>query len=469
VKRIISTVSGIVLFFVASVLLTVLCSGCRSERKGGEPTAPDPVEAPAANAKAEAKEDVPDPIVPVSAEVGWDDLPAVKADPNDWPWWRGPSLNNTANANQAPPTQWSETENIKWRVELPGRGHGTPCIVGDRMFVPSADLEKRIIWMLCLDRETGREIWRKTVAEGNTAQKIHKDNSLASSTPACDGERVFLPYQTEDAVMLAAMDLDGEIIWNEKISWYETVQGLSLSPVIYKSAVIVTTDSKGPSCLAALHRKTGKVIWRVARPGTNESYASPLAANIAGRDQLVIIGPNNTYSYDPNTGASLWVCDGPAQYDAATMAFSKDTVYATGGYPERALLAIRADGSGDVTDTHLAWKSDKKAGYVPSPLYHNGLIYAVADKGLMRCYDAADGTVVWEEKLGTLFYSSPVLVGDKIYLFDRKQGLGFVMKTGRKYELLATNQLSDGAFATPVITCGRIYLRTLGHLYCIGE
>lgn len=443
----------------ASVFLMVLCSGCGSQKQ----------EEPKKEATEEVVESGPPAIVPVPYTNRSDYLPPIKLNQNDWPWWRGPSLNNVANANQDPPIEWSETKNIKWRVALPGRGHGTPCVVGNRIFVPSADREKRVIWMLCFDRETGEQIWQKTVSQGKTPEKMHEDNSSASSTPACDGERIFFPYQTEDAVMMTAMDMDGEILWNEKVSWYDTVQGFSLSPVIHEDTVIVGTDSKGPSCLAALHRKTGEVVWRVVRPGNHETYASPLVANIAGRYQLIIIGPDKTRSYDPYTGALLWECEGPAQFNTATVAFSKDTVYSTGGWPERALMAIRADGSGDVTDTHVSWKSDKKAGYVPSPLYHDGLIYGVGDKGLMRCYDAADGTVIWEEKLGTLFYSSPVLVGDRIYVFDRKKGLAFVMKAGREYELLAENKLPEGAFATPVIIRGRIYIRTFGQLYCIGE
>ena len=207
--------------------------------------------------------------------------------------------------------------------------------------------------------------------------------------------------------------------------------------------------------------------WRVPRH-EDESYASPLVARVAGRDQLLIIGPDRTRSYDPNSGAPLWACDGPAKYNTATPAFAGDMVYATGGYPEKALLGIRADGSGDVTATHRVFKSDEGAGYVPSPLVHDGLIYAVSDKGLMRCYDAATGAVVWERDLAAPFYSSPVLVGKRVYVFDRK-GKGYVLAAGREFQLLATNSLSDGAFATPVILDGRIYLRSMGDFYCLGE
>jgi outer membrane protein assembly factor BamB len=248
------------------------------------------------------------------------------------------------------------------------------------------------------------------------------------------------------------------------------VQGYSASPALFKSAVIVPTDSAAntPHRLTALHRKTGRIVWQVLRPDNRESYASPLVAHVAGRDQLFIVGPDMTRAYDPNNGELLWQCDGPTQYNAATVAFGPQMIYATGGYPGKALLGIRADGSGDVTVTHLVWRSDRKAGYVPSPLLYDGFLYAVSDVGLMRCYDAGSGQVVWEQNLGAPFYSSPVLVGERIYLFDRK-GKGYVIKAGDHLEMLAENSLPDGVFATPVICGGRIYLRTLGDFFCLGK
>jgi outer membrane protein assembly factor BamB len=163
----------------------------------------------------------------------------------------------------------------------------------------------------------------------------------------------------------------------------------------------------------------------------------------------------------------LWTCDGPADFCATTAVFTGDTVFASGGYPQKTLLAIRADGSGDVTRSHLRWQGDSKIGYVPSPLLRDGLLYGLSDNGLLRCYEAESGKIVWEHALKAPFYSSPVLVGDRIYLFDR-DGLGYVVKTGRQFELLATNELADGVFSTPVILGGRIYLRSLRYFYCLA-
>jgi len=396
-----------------------------------------------------------------------DDLPAATAAEGDWPWWRGPGLDNIAAADQDPPQAWSETKNVRWRVKLPGRGHATPCLCGDRIFLPAADKEQDVIWMLCLDRDSGDQLWQTEVWRGSLP-KIHANNSHASATPACDGERVYFPYQTETDVRLVALDLEGQIVWNETVAPYTSVQGYSASPALYKSAVIVPTDGSKPNKLTALHRETGKVIWQVPRPDDHECYASPLVARVAGREQLIIIGPDKTRSYDPETGKFLWECDGPTQFNAATVAFGDDTIYATGGYPGKALLAIRASGSGDVTETHLTWKSDKKAGYVPSPLLQDGLLYAVSDTGLLRCYDAVLGDVLQERDLDAKFYSSPVGVGDRIYVFDR-EGKGYIFKAGRTIELVAENDLPDGVFATPVICGGRIYLRTLGDFYCLEK
>ncbi|MDP6546399.1 MAG: PQQ-binding-like beta-propeller repeat protein [Phycisphaerae bacterium] len=399
---------------------------------------------------------------------GWDDLPAASPGADDWPWWRGPTVNNVARSdqNKKPPLEWGADKNILWRVPLAGRGHGTPCIWGDRIFLAAGSKGKRNISVFCLDRETGKEQWRTEVYSGELP-RMHKDNSYASGMVACDGERVFFAYQTADAIRMVALGVDGKLVWDEEVAKYSTVQGHSASPAIYKSAVIMTADLKGDARLVALHRKTGKVIWRVRRPGNKESYASPLVARVAGRDQLFIIGPNKTRSYDPGSGELLWLCDGPAEYDAATVGIGADTIYSTGGYPEKALLAIRADGSGNVTGSHLRWKSDRKAGYVPSPLVAGEFVYAVTDKGLMRCYDAVGGKVVWERHLQAPVYSSPVLVGERIYLFDRK-GKGYVIQAGETFKILAENTLDDGAFATPVIAGGRIYLRTLGDFYCIS-
>ena len=231
--------------------------------------------------------------------------------------------------------------------------------------------------------------------------------------------------------------------------------------------MIVPVEGPKGCYLTAFHRATGDVVWRRAIRANNESYAPVLVMKLAGREQVLLIGGLSTRGYDPDNGNLLWTCEGPARTCVATPVTDRTTVYATGGYPGRKLLAIRADGHGDVTKTHVVWSGDAKAGYVPTPLLHQGLLYAVADQGLLRCYDTQDGHVVWQHDFKTPFYSSPVLANGHLYLFDRK-GSGFVVPAGRSFGGVVTNTLPSGVFASPVIVDSRIYVRTLGDFYCLG-
>ncbi len=410
--------------------------------------------------------DLPD----IAPSAGWNTLPPAQAAVGDWPWWRGPNYANLAPAGQMPPTVWGAGSNILWQVRLPGNGHSSPSIVGDRIYITAGEKAAGhcAVWLFCLARSTGQTVWQTEIYKGPAA-KVHSDNSPASASPACDGERVFVPYQTDAAIVLAAVGVDGKVLWQKTIAPYNTVQGFSASPTLYKSAVILPVEGPKGSYLTALQRATGAVVWRTHLRAVGEGYAPAVLAQISGRTQLLQLGGTFTRGCDPETGALLWECEGPAKkVCVASAAFDSDTVYATGGYPNRRLMAIRADGQGDVTKSHLKWFVDVKAGYVPSPLLHDGLLYALTDQGLLRCYQAADGRVLWEQDFKAPFYSSPILVGSTLYLFDRK-GRGYVLPAGRTAGPVIINELPAGAFATPVVLDGRIYLRTLDDFYCIGE
>jgi outer membrane protein assembly factor BamB len=398
---------------------------------------------------------------------GIDDLPSPVAAEDDWPWYRGPASNNVCQSGQTAPMQWSDTQNILWQKDLSGQGHATPCIIGERLFVPAGDKAQQSIWMFCLDRDTGEQIWQKQVYSGPMA-KIHKDNSYASATPACDGKRIFFPYQTDKEIRLLCLTLDSQLVWDKALSPYTSIQGFSASPILYKSVVIVPTDGKDHNKLTAIQRSTGQLVWQVDIPADHESYASATLVHVAGRQQIILVGPDHFRSYNPDTGDMIWACDGPAMCYVAVAVADKDIVYVTGGYPKKAMLAIRADGAGDVTDTHVAWTSDNKASYVPTPLLHQGMIFVVNDRGLYRCYQAKTGQVLSEKKLDGAYYSSPVLAGDKILLFN-KTGKAYIFKADQSLDILAENNLPHGAFATPVVCHNRIYLRSLKTLYCLGR
>ena len=398
----------------------------------------------------------------------WDNLPAVHPSANDWPWWCGTQRDNIAPAPQTPPVRWSAAENVIWKTDVPGRGHGSPCIWGDRIFLPTADDRTETQSLFCYNRKEGKPLWQTELHRGALV-KQHGKNSHASATPACDGQFVFMTFVIQNAIWLDALDLDGRIVWQKRLGDFHSMHGFAASPLIHRSLVIVEADSVENSFLVALHRRTGEVIWKVDRPSYRlGTYASPTLGRVAGREQLLVHGPNKVFSHDPASGALLWSCDGPSESASSTMTFGEKLVYSSVGFPKRNLLCIRADGSGDVTQTHVAWSKEGGMAYVPSLLLADGLLYMVEDAGKAVCFEADTGKVVWETKLDGKFSSSPVLAGGRIYVVSEK-GVMFVFKPGREFALEAANDLGDGGFASPIILGGRIYLRTLRSLYCLGK
>lgn len=441
------------------ILLTLAfgASGCNKVEEPPESVTPATPNAPVSPALFEAS---PVKLLPES-EV------------TDWPWWRGAQLNNKS-VDQDVPLTWSESEekseNIVWKSPVPGRGLSTPTIYDDQIYLTTADEEKKTIHLLCYGREEGEPRWNKVLHEDGF-QVTHKKNSQASQTVAFDGERAFVPHLVErdgqTGIWVSAVDMSGEIVWQVNAGAFTSLHGYGSSPVLYGSLVIIAADNGETGFIAALERSTGKTRWRVER-AKEHSFATPTIAHVAGRDQLLLHGTRIVASYDPATGQELWRCDGASKAAANTMVADNTRVYASGGYPEKVLLAIRADGSGDVSETHIEWKKSKGICYVPSMLLHEGLLYAINDDGIGHCYVAETGEAIWKKRVPGNFSASPTLVGDRLYI-PNEAGKMYVLKTGREFEILAENDLEDGGFATPVIVGGRIYLRTDHNLYCIGK
>ncbi len=341
-----------------------------------------------------------------------------------------------------------------WKTNVPGRGHGSPCLWGDRIFLATADDKAQVQSVLCFNRRTGQQLWQTEVHRGGFMHS-HEKGSHASVTPACDGQRVFVNFMVQDSAWATALDFQGKIVWQKQVASFKSMHGYGPSPLIYRSLVIVPADNPGPNYLAALRRDTGEVVWRIHRMDY-QSFASPNVGRLAGRDQLVVMGPKEVSSYDPINGQRIWYATGPTLEHAATAVFGDQTVYTSAGYPDKRLYAIRADGSGDVTATHILWKRMKDGSFVPTPLLHDKLLYVVNDRGLALCLDAKTGDEVWSQRLEGGFSASPVLVGDKLFV-PNEAGKMFVLQTGREFKLLAENDLQDGGFASPVICGSRIY------------
>jgi outer membrane protein assembly factor BamB len=323
--------------------------------------------------------------------------------------------------------------------------------------------------LLAYDRNTGELLWNTLIHSGSF-MKAHPKNSHASPTPACDGTRVYMPLLNADAQWITAVNLDGKIAWQQKIGPFHSQHGDGPSPVLYKDLVILNSDGTREWCLAALDRESGKIVWNTPRKGGghHSNYAAPLLADVAGRVQLVVAGHGKTMSYNPDNGELLWWCRGPAEVVSNTVAAGEGLVFASGGFPEHEVLAVRADGSGEVSESHVVWRTKKANAYVPSPVYHEGRLYIVSDQGIATCYRASNGETQWQHRLGGGFSASPVIAGGNIYAAN-EEGTVFIFKTGDDFEQVAEIDMGEGIMATPSICGGKIYLRTASNLYCIGE
>ena len=388
----------------------------------------------------------------------------------DWPWWRGPDRNGVADAAQEAPTDFGIGKGIKWSANIPGRAHGSACIVGDKVFIASADEERQLQSMHAFDRSTGKALWTAVVHENGMTQKSNKKASWASSTPACDGERVYMNFISGDAVYTTALDLEGKQVWQTKITDYIIHQGYGSSPAIYQDLVIVSADNKSGGAVAGLDRKTGAVVWRNERAAL-PNYPSPVILEAAGKVQLFLTGTDKVSSLDPLTGKVNWEIEGATTECVTSTPTDGKHIYSSGGYPKNHVAAIAADGSGKVV-----WETNDRV-YVPSMLVKDGHLYATMDSGVAICLDSATGAEKWKGRLGGNFSASPVLVGDKIYAVN-ESGDFYVFKADpEKLEILATNKVGDEVYATPSICGGNVFLRVAEYegekrserLICFGE
>lgn len=387
----------------------------------------------------------------------------------DWPCWRGARHDGHADPSQRPPTAWSRETNVVWRTEIPGRGHSSPTLLGDRVFLATADETEQVQSVVCFDRATGKRVWKTDVHRGGFEFK-NKKASLASSTVATDGQRLFINFPNGGALTTTALDLNGKRLWQTKITDYEEHQGYGSSPLLYDALVLVSADNKAGGAIAGLNRATGEIVWRHERP-KKPNYPSPIVVRAAGRDQLVVAGCDLVTSLNPATGKKHWEIDGATTECVTSTITDGKLIITSGGYPENHVSAVRADGSGEIV-----WKNNTRV-YVPSMLLADGYLYAVADAGVAVCWEAATGKEQWKSRLGGTFSSSPVLVGKSIYAVN-ESGKAFVYRADpQKFESIATSQLGDEVFATPTICGGRIYLRVAENtdrgrqevLYCLGN
>ncbi len=381
----------------------------------------------------------------------------------DWPQFRGPGGEGHAAGRDLPLT-WSETENIVWKVPIAGRGWSSPVIAGKQIWMTTALDEGRSLRAVCVHRETGRPLHDVEVFQKSDPGKINSKNSHASPTPVLDGDRVYVHYGAHGT---AGLSTDGRIIWRNTELKYDHRHGPAGSPILWKDLLIFSCDGTDVQFVVALDKKTGKIRWKRDRKGPM-AYATAQVIHAGGREQVISPGGDQVVSYDPGTGKEIWRFRYKGFSVVPRPVYGHGLVFFSCGFNNAVLYAVRADGAGDVTDTHMAWKRKRGAPQTPSTLLVGDELYVVSDKGIASCVDARTGKQHWHERLGGGFSASPVFADGRIY-FLSEEGVATVIAPGKTFKKLATNRIDGRTFASPAVVGRRIYLRSDTHLYRIEK
>lgn len=368
-----------------------------------------------------------------------------------WPAWRGPQGNGIA-PDQPLPTTWSDADNVKWQADVPGRGHGSPTVTTDLVLLATADDGKQVQSVLAWSRSDGSLLWETKIHEGGFpgSGELHPKGTNANSTVACDGTRAYITFLNHGKVVTTALALTGKILWQREVGAFGSKFGYAPSPILYKSLVIVAADNFSGGYIAALDGATGEIAWRVARPAMS-SYSSPVVANVAGKDRLLIAGCRMLACHDPASGEKLWETPCLAESTCGTVVTAGDRIFAAGGYPDRETICLDAEG-------RKLWSNNTKV-YEPSLLATATHVYAVTDDGIAHCWSNETGQQVFRHRLGGSFSASPILCNGLIYV-PNLSGETFVFKADTPaYEQVAVNRLGSDCYASPAAAAGELYLR----------
>jgi outer membrane protein assembly factor BamB len=390
----------------------------------------------------------------------------------DWPEFRGPTAMGISTAKDLP-VRWSATENVVWKQAIPGTGWSSPVLRDGRVYVTTAvetESGGLVLKVLALDAAKGTTLWDTVVFESPVkGPSIHSKNGQASPTPIVTEDRIFVHFGHHGT---AALDLKGGIVWHQNGIKYTPVHGNGGSPALVDGLLVFGVDGEKDPRVVALDAKDGKVRWETPRvtPAKRKfSFSTPLVVGESGKRQVISPGSGAVCAYDPKTGTELWRVRYGEGYSVVPRPVLADgMLFLASGYDRPVLHAIRTGGVGDVSDTHVAWTLAKGAPNTPSMVVVDDLLYCVSDSGIASAVEAKTGTVVWSERLGGDFSASIVYADGRLY-FQNEVGVGFVVKPGRTFEVLAKNDLGERTLASYAVDDGALFIRTAGHLYRIGK
>jgi outer membrane protein assembly factor BamB len=398
----------------------------------------------------------------------------------NWPQFRGPDGDGHSDSKGLP-LKWSETENVKWKTAIHDRGWSSPVIWGNQIWLTTATKDARKLYALCLDRESGRIEKDLLLYEVESPQFIHEFNSAASPTPIIEEGRVYITFGSPGTACLDTGS--GKVLWQRRDLVCNHFRGAGSSPIIYKNLLIMNFDGSDYQFVTALDKKTGKTVWETKRSvdykdvlpngkfeadgDWRKAFATPHVAAINGKDVLFSQGAKAAYAYQPENGSEIWRVEERTSHSAGTRpVIGNGMVFIPSGWSKGQLLAIKPDGKGDITESHVAWRNTKGIPKKPSLTLVGDLLFMVDDSGVAGCVEAVTGKEVWRERVGGNTSASPLYADGRLYFFN-EEGKTSVVEAGREFKKLAENPLADGFMASPAVSGKALFLRTKTSLYRI--
>jgi len=393
-----------------------------------------------------------------------------QVDAQNWPRYRGPNGTGVSDVTGLP-VEWSESD-YEWVIDLPGVGHSSPAIWGDRLFLTSGDEDARRM-LLCFNAVTGERLWTQTLHLD--VDHLHKKNSYGSCSPAVDGERVYVAFADDSQYLFAAYDMEGNLLWTKDLGAFDTQHGQGQSPVVIPELdlVILTNDQVGPSFIAAYNRKTGDEVWRTPRKSRETAYSTPMLLTLEGQKPQLICtsGAVGIAGLDPETGRELWSSGELPMRSVSSPVYGNGVVVATcgSGGVGKYMVAVDPTGSGDVSKTNVVWERTitDKLPYVPTPLVLGPHLFLWTDQGIVVCADMKTGETISQKRVaGGNYTSSPVIIDGKLYNVS-ESGEVVVVEASPNLEILGRSQLGDPSHASPAVANRRLYLRGFHRLACL--
>jgi outer membrane protein assembly factor BamB len=396
---------------------------------------------------------------------------------NDWPQFRGPDGQGHSTAEKLA-TKWTETQNVTWKSKIPGSGWSSPVIQGDRIWLTTALDQGTELKLIAVNKTTGKIEKELSLFQVAAPGKLHSKNSYASPTPVVDGARIYVHF---GAYGTTCLDTTGKVVWKKELNYYHH-HGPAASPILVGKRLIIPCDGLDKpfyagttprldltefQFVAALNADTGETEWKKGRKAQH-SYATPLLIEVDGKPQIISPGADRTIAYNPATGAEIWSVRYTGYSLIPRPVYGKGLVFLCTGYNNPEVMAVKPDGMGDVTDTHVAWTYKPNAPNTPSPILVDDELYFVNDAGIATCLEAESGKMLWKRRLGGNFSASPIYADEKLY-FLSEDGMMHVLAPGKQYKRLSTNKLNGMTYASPAVSGNALFLRSDQFLYRIEE